>query len=40
MLHVWKNQLVEFYMENVWKKYLWKSDILSKDAGWWQLKCH
>ena len=34
MFHVWRNQLVGFYKQNVWKKHLWKSDILTKDAFW------
>ena len=32
MLHLCRNQVVGFYWQNVWKT-LWKSDILSKDAG-------
>ena len=32
MFRLCRNQVVGFYKENVWKT-LWKSDILSKDAG-------
>ena len=32
MLHLCRNQVVGFYEQNVWKD-LWKSEILSKDAG-------
>ena len=32
MFHLCRNQVVGFYEKNVWK-YLWKSDILRKDAA-------
>ena len=32
MFHLRINQVVGFYLQNVWK-HLWKSDILSKDTG-------
>ena len=37
MFHQCRNQVAGFYKQNVWK-YLWKSNILSKDAGHPQVK--
>ena len=34
MFHLRINQVVGFYLQNVWK-HLWKSDIVIKDAGRW-----
>ena len=34
MFHLWINEVVGFSQQNIWKQ-LWKSDILSKDAGRW-----
>ena len=34
MFHLWINQVVGF-TSKMFEKHLWKSDILSKDAGRW-----